>query len=433
MKPAYLALMLMALLLSSCSASTTSVPDATPAPTTVSQPVAEPTATPSVGDEPTAAAATPGVTGPTATAPAIATLDPRALDTAGMEECDLLTNSDFSALLGQTPVDNVPEAELTKTACYYTFSSGQTFYVTVRTALPGEQIYDANLQYPDFAAGSESLTLGTIAIVKQDGDRVLIDAVINGWYVEVSGSGFDPQTVINLARLFEERLVPYYPPPDVAATATPAAQGDAAGACRNTYYPVAQGASWQYQFSGVTSGTFTRTLTAVRADGFDDQDTFSAGTTRTGNWACQNGDLIALTPFSGGPTVNADGMQFDFTVESNDGITFPADPQPGRTWTQNIVYLGQQNVGGTTIQSRNVLENSCKVGNIETVNVPAGEFQALRVDCATKIDIFISGTLAFTLNSSSAVWYAPGVGMVKSSGASDMGSTEIVLLSYRIP
>lgn len=247
MKPAYLALMLMALLLSSCSASTTSVPDATPAPTTVSQPVAEPTATPSVGDEPTAAAATPDVTGPTATAPAIATLDPRALDTAGIEECDLLANSDFSSWLGQTPVNINPAAEVNSVGCRYTFTDEQIFVdVTIRTELPGEQIYDGNLQYPDFAAGSESLTLGTIAIVKQDGDRVLIDAVINGWYVEVSGSGFDPQTVINLARLFEERLVPYYPPPDVAATATPAAQGDAAGACRNTYYPVAQGASWQY-------------------------------------------------------------------------------------------------------------------------------------------------------------------------------------------
>ncbi len=216
-----------------------------------------------------------------------------------------------------------------------------------------------------------------------------------------------------------------------AATETPATSS--AGACQNVYYPVVQGASWQYQLSGVTNDTFTRTISAVRADGFDDQDTFSAGTTRTASWACQDGNIIALTPSSEGPTVSAADMQFDFTVESNDGISFPANPQPGQTWTQNIVYLGQQNVGGTTIQSRNVLENSCKVGNIETVNVPAGEFQALRVDCTTKIDIYISDTLAFTLNSSNAAWHAPQVGMVKSSGSSDMGATDIVLLAYSIP
>lgn len=428
MKLVHLSLILIALLLPACSSGASSVPGASPEPTAVSQPSGAPSATPAVNPPPTAAP-TPA---PVATAPAAASLDPRPLDTAGMEECALLTDSDVSALLGQTLSDKVPEAEVNKTACYYNFSSGQTFYVTVRTELPGEQIYDASLQYPDFAAGAQSLSLGKIAIVKEDGDRVTIYAVINGWYVEVDGGGFERQAVINVARLLEERLVPYYPPPNATPTAAPAAQGAAAGACQNRYYPVVQGASWQYRLSGVSNDTFTRAITTVRADGFDDQDTFSAGTTRTGNWACQNGNLIALTP-GGGPTVAAAGEQFTFTVESNDGVTFPADPQPGQTWTQNIVYSGQQTTAGVTVQTRNVAALSCKAGNIETVAVPAGEFQALRVDCTNKIDVYISGALAFTFNSTDVAWHAPGAGMVKSSGTSDMGSTEIVLLAYRIP
>jgi len=36
-----------------------------------------------------------------------------------------------------------------------------------------------------------------------------------------------------------------------------------------------------------------------------------------------------------------------------------------------------------------------------------------------------------TVNGSA--WYAPGVGWVKSSDASEMGVTEVVLLSYTIP
>ncbi len=415
MKLVHLTLILIALLLPACSSGASSVPGATAAPTAVSQPSGAPTAT-SAGT----------------TAPAAASLDPRALDTAGMEECALLPDSDVSALLRQTLSDKAPEAEVNETACNYNFSGGQTFYVAVRTELPGEQIYDANLQYPDFARGAQSLSLGKIAIVKEDGDLVTIHAVINGWYVEVNGRGFERQAVINVARLLEERLVPYYPPPNAAPTAAPAVQGAAVGACQNRYYPVVQGASWQYRLSGVSNDTFTRAITTVRADGFDDQDTFSAGTTRTGNWSCQDGNLIALTP-GGGPTVAAAGEQFTFTVESNDGVTFPADPQPGQTWTQNIVYSGQQTTAGVTVQTRNVAALSCKAGNVEMVTVPAGEFQALRVDCTNKIDIYVSGALAFTLNSANIAWYAPGAGMVKSSGTSDMGPTEIVLLAYRIP
>lgn len=432
MKFAYLGLILIALILPACSAGTPSTPGASPAPTAVSQPVGAPTATPAAGAPPVAATTAPTATEPAATAPAAVSLDPRALDTAGMEECALLSDSDVNALLGQTPSDKTPEAEVNRTACYYTFSSGQTFNVTVITGYPGRQTYDNNLQYPDFTRGAEPLSLGEIAIVREDGDLVTIYAVINGWYIEMDGRGFARQAVINVARLFEERLVAYYPPPDAGQTATPVAQGGSAGACRNTYYPVVQGASWQYRLSGVSNDTFTRAITAVRADGFDDQDTFGAGTIRKGGWSCKDGNLIALTP-GGSPTVAAAGEQFTFTVESNDGVAFPADPQPGQTWTQNIVYSGQQTTAGVTVQTRNVAALLCKAGNVEKVTVPAGEFQALRVDCTNKIDVYISGALAFTLNSASAAWHAPGVGMVKSSGTSDMGATDIVLLAYNIP
>ncbi len=193
-----------------------------------------------------------------------------------------------------------------------------------------------------------------------------------------------------------------------------------------------QGASWQYQISGTTQAAFTRTLTAVRADGFDDQDAFSAGTVRSTAAACKDGNLISLTP-SSNTTVSAGEQQFDFTIESNTGIAFPANPQPGQEWAQNIVYLGQQTAGGVTFESRNVLATSCKAGDIETVRVPAGEFSALRVDCSTTLDIYFSGSLAFSFNSSDSAWHAPGVGLVKSVGTSNMGSTEIVLLAYRIP
>jgi len=224
------------------------------------------------------------------------------------------------------------------------------------------------------------------------------------------------------------------PSPTATPTATPAppAPASTAGPCQNPYYPVVAGASWEYRLSGTGSETFVRSITSVRENGFDDQDIFGAGVTRRGSWECREGDLISLTPGSGG-SVMASGGQANFTVESNTGITFPADPRPGTEWTQTIIYRGQQTIGDTNVESRNVLNMSCKAIGMENVSVPAGDFETLRVDCTTQLEISIAGMAAFDMTATGSAWYAPGVGWIKSRDSGDMGTTEIVLLSYSIP
>jgi hypothetical protein len=219
--------------------------------------------------------------------------------------------------------------------------------------------------------------------------------------------------------------------PSTAAPAAPTQAAPAASPCANPYYPIAEGASWQYQLSGTSSGTFTRSIVSLRENGFDDQDVFSAGTTRRGSWECQQGSLISLTP-SGGASVSVADEQANFVIESNSGLTFPTNPQPGAAWTQTLVYIGQHNIGGANVDSRTVMNLSCRAIGAETVSVPAGGFDALRVDCSTRFEISFSGTTV-SINDTSSAWYAPGVGVVKSSSSNEMGSTEFVLLSYSIP
>jgi len=215
--------------------------------------------------------------------------------------------------------------------------------------------------------------------------------------------------------------------PTTIVQATPTA-----GLCQNPYYPVVAGASWTYQMSGPVGDTFTRSIVNVRENGFDDQDVFSAGVTRQGSWECREGNLISLTPASG-PSVAAAGMQMNATVESNTGLTFPADPRPGMEWRQNIVLAGRFEREGTSMEARSVIDLSCKAVGMERVSVPAGDFEALRVDCSHKTDISFSGVPAFSMTETNASWYARGVGWVKTRGSSDAGVTEIVLLSYTIP
>ena len=223
-------------------------------------------------------------------------------------------------------------------------------------------------------------------------------------------------------------------PTDAPPLPSPTAPAPIATACQNRYYPAAQGAAWTYRVSGSVNDTFTRAIIGVRADGFDDQDSFASGAVRRGSWACQQGDLISLTP-GGSASVAAGGAQTDFTVESNEGLTLPADPQPGAQWTQTIVYLGQFNTGDRNVTARSTLNMSCRAVGVESVSVPAGAFEALRADCTYRLTIALLGDLPFdfSFSSSGSVWYAPGVGMVKLRDTGEMGTTEVVLLSSALP
>lgn len=220
--------------------------------------------------------------------------------------------------------------------------------------------------------------------------------------------------------------------PTAEPTATPTAEPTptpAPAACDHPYLPVAAGRQWVYDLSGATSDRFTRSIVAVTDDGFTDRDDFASGTVREGSWRCQDGNLTALTPGTS-PAVSAAGMRFEFTVQSNEGVTLPADLRPGKEWSQRLVYTGQQDVGGMTIESRNDLTTSCKAIREEQVTVPAGAFQALRVECNYVLSITVQG-MPISVNSSGVNWYAPGVGMVQSTAQSDAGPTRIVLVETR--
>jgi len=71
------------------------------------------------------------------------------------------------------------------------------------------------------------------------------------------------------------------------------------------------------------------------------------------------------------------------------------------------------------------------------VTVPAGTFDAVRMDCKTDIAITITMNgvdVPTNVSMTSKMWYAPGIGMVKSDNvlSGDMTNT-IELTAYTIP
>ena len=230
------------------------------------------------------------------------------------------------------------------------------------------------------------------------------------------------------------------PPAPTEGGAPAGGGGSASGACANPLYPVVMGATWTYSMTGATPGNFTRSIVAVAADGFTDQDVFDAGTTRTGQWKCDSGALTALDPGSGGaPTANVatSAMSADFKTTAMDGVTLPANVTAGTTWSQSFTIEGTQSINGTDVQSKNQSNYNCTAGATESVTVAAGTFDALKVDCQSDMTITITMNgvdVPTNVNTTSTTWYAPGVGQVKTVTTLSDGSTSTIeLVSYTIP
>lgn len=154
--------------------------------------------------------------------PAAAQIDPRALDTAGIEECTLISDAELSAIVGETPSDKVPDAALGVVGCYYSFVSGKTLSLSVTVDTPGRQSYDNVMQYLETSEGTEAVAVGEIATIKEKDGVVYFDAVLNGWYVSLQGHGFSRESQIALGQWLASRFTPF-PPASSADSVAPTA------------------------------------------------------------------------------------------------------------------------------------------------------------------------------------------------------------------
>lgn len=216
--------------------------------------------------------------------------------------------------------------------------------------------------------------------------------------------------------------------PTVEASPTPQ-QSD----CFNAYYPVKLGATWTYQMSGTSADKFTHSIVSASEKEFTDQDAFGSGTTRTGQWRCEGGNLISLTPGGGLAAVAAAGIVFNFTVTENTGVTIPANMDVGSAWSQDIKFEGKQDVGGIQLDTQNQAVTSCTAIGRESVTIPAGTFDALKVECNAKLTIGMNGTPIYTLEGLTTTWYVKDVGMVKTVGSGGGYEATIELTAYQIP
>lgn len=210
------------------------------------------------------------------------------------------------------------------------------------------------------------------------------------------------------------------------------------GPCANPLLPVVAGAAWNYQTSGFAESTFVRSIVSVSGSGFEDQDVFDSGAIRIGRWNCEAGNLIALDPAGGASAaVGTAASMAEFETTALSGVTLPASVEAGMTWTQNVSIAGTMDFGGLPSSATNDAALACTAAGMESVSVPAGDFEARKITCQVTMLITVT-TAGMTVPVPEMVfvtdsWYAPGVGWVKSVYTGEDLDSVIVLTSYSIP
>ena len=229
------------------------------------------------------------------------------------------------------------------------------------------------------------------------------------------------------------------PPLTPESNETPAA-GE--GLCANAYYPVREGATWSYKSTSGPAGdfSFTDTITSVREDGFTLTSQFD-DLTRTQEWACKPEGLVALQ--LGGPsaaTLNTQDMQLNLTVNNVSGVTFPSQITTGDQWQHALEFEGELDIAGTPAEATGSAQSNFSALGIENVTVPAGTFDAMKIQVDSTITInatFQGVSMPVAFSGTYTFWFAQGVGWVKASGTGEVVGTSftetIELQSYNIP
>lgn len=225
------------------------------------------------------------------------------------------------------------------------------------------------------------------------------------------------------------------------ASETPAATTGTT--CDHPYFPAVLGAHWTYVSTNDLVGVyeFTDMITDVRSDGFTMSGEFD-DLVRTVEWACSSDGLTALQ-FGGGAAASvvtsSGGMELE-TVEVT-GVTLPGDMSPGTTWEQSFVIKGVADLGpDVSGTAEGKVDQAWESIGMESVTVPAGTFQALKVDMTTTFDFVVTvGEMQvpalFTANGS--VWFVEGLGWVRAASEGEImgqGYTDTLeLTDTRVP
>ena len=220
------------------------------------------------------------------------------------------------------------------------------------------------------------------------------------------------------------------PEPTAVPEPTTEAAAAASGLCFNNFFPVVEGASWTYNTSGAGASTYTRSVTNVSNDGFTlTHSTDGSSTPLSFDYTCSDDGLVSAT-LSGLPAMAG----FSLEVTSFTGTNFPPADQweVGASWSASYTVEGTGTVEGIDVAVNGEIATVYEIVSEESVEVPAGTFDAYKVDSTLTQQLTMSmggASMPLEVAISSSDWYVEGVGQVKSMTLGEFASTS-ELVSY---
>ena len=187
--------------------------------------------------------------------------------------------------------------------------------------------------------------------------------------------------------------------------------------CDNLYFPNKVGDTWEYAGNTSATGSYTRTDTVSNSgDTAFSVESSVSGVSYPVEYTCTEAGLVAANPIQQylGAILTSLNGQIELNLVSNSGISLPNQVNPGDSWQQIVEWEGSAQ--GISTNGQLVLDYSA--AGYETVTVPSGTYEALRVNTSIRIEISNFRIQYGTYNITS--WMAPNVGMIKSQGTSNV-------------
>lgn len=145
----------------------------------------------------------------------------------------------------------------------------------------------------------------------------------------------------------------------------------------------------------------------------------------------------------GGPaaaTLNSQDMQLNLEAQNVSGLTLPSSIAAGDQWQHTLEFEGQMDMAGQAGGAKGTTQTSFEASGIESVSVPAGTFEAMKVQMETVVNITVTYqglNVPVTFTGTYMYWFAPNIGWVKAVGNGEIAgqsfTENIELQSYNIP
>ncbi len=207
-----------------------------------------------------------------------------------------------------------------------------------------------------------------------------------------------------------------------------------ANACDHPYLPLRSGASWSYDSS---EGGLTWSVTSAGGSAESASATMAFSmpeATFTVNWTCSSAGITSYD--LGNISSSAFGEIVTLEVVNSSGSWLPPAENlvPGYSWSNDYTMVVSSSFEGASVELTTTTSESWSVGGMETVSVPAGTFEALRIDGTSTIET--SGFMGISVpptTTSQTFWYAEGVGIVRYTSSSEGYSGHGDLTGYSVP